>query len=35
MFGDYPTEGWPFWMALAGIAALGAIGVILMMVLKL
>ena len=29
MFGDYPTDGWRFWVFIAGMAALGLIGVVL------
>ena len=30
MIGDYPTQGWKFWVLVAVVVALGLIGVALM-----
>jgi hypothetical protein len=29
--GDYPTAGKPYWLAMSGVAALGLVGVALML----
>jgi hypothetical protein len=34
MVGDYPTEGWRFWVFLLGVTLLGAIGLIVMLAVK-
>jgi len=32
--GNYPTEGWRFWVLLAGIAMIGFLGLVMVLVVR-